>query len=42
LSAGQRSVSQAWMAASSRWVARSVGCWGLQPIARRRRGICAG
>ena len=39
LSAGQRSVSQAWMAASSRWVARSVGCWGLQPMARRRRPI---
>jgi hypothetical protein len=42
LSAGQRSVSQAAMAASSRWVARSVGCWGLQPMARRSRGIWAG
>jgi|GraSoiStandDraft_43_1057313.scaffolds.fasta_scaffold311750_2 hypothetical protein len=42
LSAGQRSVSQVWMAASLRWVARSVGCCGLQPIARRRRPIWTG
>lgn len=37
LIAGQRSAYHASMAASLRWVARSVGCWGLQPMARRRR-----
>jgi hypothetical protein len=42
LSAGQRSVCQAVMAASSRWLARWVGFWTLQPSRRRRRLICAG
>ncbi len=42
LSAGQRSSYQAWMAASLRWIARSIGCWGLQSMARRRRLTCAG
>ena len=33
--AGQRSVRQASIAASFRWLARSIGCWTLQPSARR-------
>ena len=32
---GQRSVSQASIAASARWLARVIGCWTLQPAARR-------
>jgi hypothetical protein len=35
-SAGQRSVRQASMAASFRWLARWTGFWTLQPAARRR------
>lgn len=42
LSAGQRLAYQAAMAASSRWVARTTGFWGLQPIARKRRLTCDG
>ena len=37
LSAGQRSAYHAAMAASSRWVARTIGRCGLQPSCRRRR-----
>ena len=37
LSAGHRWSYQVWMASSLRWVARSLGCWGLQSMARRRR-----
>ena len=33
--AGQRSVSQASIAASFRWLARVIGFWTLQPAARR-------
>jgi hypothetical protein len=33
--AGQRSVCQASIAASFRWLARSIGFWTLQPSARR-------
>ncbi len=33
--AGQRSVRQASIAASFRWLARSIGFWTLQPSARR-------
>src|SRR3972149_5387464 len=40
--AGHRSVYHAAMAASSRWVARRIGFWTLQAIARRRRLTCAG
>ena len=36
LRAGQRSVRQASIAASSRWLARWTGFWTLQPAARRR------
>src|SRR5438067_12634220 len=42
LSAGQRSAYQAAMAASSRWVARRIGFWTLQPTARSRRLTWAG
>jgi hypothetical protein len=42
LSAGQRSVRQAAMAASSRWVARTSGFCGLQRSLRRRRETWAG
>lgn len=38
-SAGQRSVYQASMAASSRWVARRIGFWTLQPMSLRSREI---
>ncbi len=41
-SAGHRSVHQARMIASSRWVARVWGCWGLQPICRSSRVRLAG
>ena len=41
-SAGQRSVDQVWTAASSRWLARTTGCCGLQSSARRRRLTWAG
>ena len=40
--AGQRVAYQAAMAASSRWVARTRGFWGLQPIVRNSRLTCAG
>jgi len=36
-SAGHRSSYQVWMASSFRWVARSIGCWGLHLMARSRR-----
>ena len=35
LRAGHRSLYQAAMAASSRWVARRIGFWALQPMALR-------
>jgi hypothetical protein len=35
LSAGQRSACQAAIAASSRWLARRIGFWAVQPAARR-------
>ena len=35
-SAGQRSVRQASIAASFRWLARWIGFWTLQPAARNR------
>src|SRR5262249_50886799 len=37
LLAGQRSSWHSAMACSSRWVARSTGCWRLQPMCRKRR-----
>jgi len=37
LSAGHRSSYQVWIASSLRWVARSMGCWGVQSSARRSR-----
>ena len=40
--AGQRSANQAVIACSSRWVARRIGFWTLQPISRRSRLIWAG
>lgn len=38
-SAGQRSVYHSLMAASSRWVARRIGFWTLQPMDLRSRQI---
>ena len=38
-SAGQRSVYHSLMAASSRWVARRIGFWTLQPMDLRSREI---
>lgn len=36
-SSGQRSAYHAAILASSRWVARRIGFWELQPMARKRR-----
>jgi hypothetical protein len=40
--AGHRTSFQRWIAGSSRWVARPVGRWQLQPSERRMRQTCPG